>query len=368
MQADTSVGAQWRGMVAGVAWLRMVLLMALLCAGQAAAAASAEQAFPGAQWERVASPEAVGWSSPKLALAHEHSRGLSTAAVMLVVNGKVLDEWGRTQDRFNIHSIRKSVLSGLIGIAVEEGKMRLDATLGELGIDDNEPALTAAEKRATVGDLLKSRSGVYHAALYETPAMAAARPARGSHAPGSFWYYNNWDFNALNTIYEAQAGTGFYTAFAARLAQPLQMQDWRAQDGEYFKGKQSVHAAYPMRMSARDLARLGLLYLRGGQWNGKQLIPAEWIRQSLQPYSNTGADGGYGYMWWVEVQGRHLPAMRVPAGTFSAQGYGGHLVVVVPAYDLVVVHRVDTDNPRNHVNDEQFGRLLQLILDARLGK
>ncbi|CAN7419359.1 beta-lactamase family protein [Acidovorax sp. LjRoot66] len=344
---------------------RWVAGFALLLAGQAIAAPDAAP-VPGAEWERIASPEAVGWSTPKLALAREHSKGLDTAAVMLVINGKVLDEWGRTQDRYNIHSIRKSILSGLIGIAVGEGKMRIDATLGELGIDDNAPALTDAEKRATVGDLLKARSGVYHPALYESPAMAAARPARGSHAPGSFWYYNNWDFNALNTIYEAQAKTGFYTAFVERLAKPLQMQDWRAQDGEYFRGNDSIHAAYPMHMSARDLARFGLLYLRGGQWGGKQLIPAAWIQQSLQSYSDRGVDGGYGYMWWVEVDGRHLPSVRVPAGTFSAQGVGVHLVVVVPAYDLVVVHRVDTDNPRNQVNDEQFGRLLKMILDARL--
>ena len=346
---------------------RWVAGIALLVAGPAVAAPDAAP-VPGAEWERIASPEAVGWSTPKLALAREHSKGLDTAAVMLVVNGKVLDEWGPTQYRFNIHSIRKSILNGLVGMAVEEGKIKLGATLGELGIDDNAPALTDAEKRATVADLLKSRSGIYHPTLYESDAMAAARPARGSHAPGTFWYYNNWDFNALNTIYEAQAKTSFYTAFATRLAQPLQMQDWRTQDGAYFTGEASVHAAYPMHMSARDLARFGLLYLRGGQWGGKQLIPAAWIQQSMQSYSDRGVDGGYGYMWWVEVDGRHLPSVRVPAGTFSAQGVGAHLVVVVPAYDLVVVHRVDTEDPSNYVSDEQFGELLKLILDARLGK
>lgn len=341
--------------------------MFLLLAGQSVAAAATSK-VPGAEWERTASPEAAGWSSEKLALAREHSRSLDTAAVMLVVNGKILDEWGRTHERFNIHSIRKSILSSLVGMAVSEGKLRLDATLAELGVDDSEPSLTDAEKRATVGDLLKSRSGVYHPALYETPAMAAARPARGSHAPSTFWYYNNWDFNALNTIYEARAQTSICAAFATRLAQPLQMQDWREQDGAYVTGKASVHAAYPMRMSARDLARFGLLYLRGGQWAGKQLVPADWVRQSLQPHTDTGVDGGYGYMWWVAVDGRHLPSIRVPTGTFSAQGYGGHMVVVVPAYDLVVVHRVNTGIPANVVSDPQFARLLELILDARVAR
>lgn len=353
--------------------LRSMVAMALLLATMAtatfattAAAAPVAGTVPGAEWKRIASPESVGWSSDKLALAREHSKSLDTAAVMLVVNGRVLDEWGRTDERLNIHSIRKNILSSLTGMAVAKGQIRIDATLGELGVDDNEPALTASEKRATVADLLKSRSGVYHPALYETPAMAAARPARGSHAPGSFWYYNNWDFNALNTIYEARTKTSIYTAFATQLAKPLQMQDWRAQDGNYYTGKESIHAAYPMRMSARDLARFGLLYLRGGRWAGKQVVPATWVRQSLKPYTDTGADGGYGYTWWVSVDGRHLPHIRVPAGTFSAQGWGGHMVVVVPAYDLVVVHRVNTDVSNQGVNDAQFARLLQMILDARV--
>ena len=320
---------------------------------------------PTAHWERVASPEAVGWSSEKLALARKHSLNLDTSAVMLVVNGRVLDEWGRTDERLNIHSIRKSILSSLMGPAVASGQVRLDATLAELGVDDNEPALTTSEKQATVADLLKSRSGIYHPALYETAGMAAKRPARGSHAPGSFWYYNNWDFNALNTIYEARTKTSIYNAFAQQLAQPLQMQDWRVQDGSYYTGKESLHAAYPMRMSARDLARFGLLYLRGGQWAGQQVVPAAWVRQSLEPHSDTGVEGGYGYMWWVSVDGRHLPSIQVPAGTFSAQGYGGHMMVVVPAYDLVVVHRVNTDVASNVVSDAQFAKLLELILDAR---
>lgn len=95
------------------------------------------------------------------------------------------------------------------------------------------------------------------------------------------------------------------------------------------------------------------------------MVPVAWVSQSLKPYSDTGADRGYGYMWWVSVDGRHLPAIKVPVDTFSAQGYGGHMVVVVPAYDLVVVHRVNTDLAANVVSDAQFAKLLQMILDAR---
>ena len=99
-------------------------------------------------------------------------------------------------------------MSALIGIAVGHGQIALDATVGGLGIDDNPPPLTVEEKQATVRDLLEARSGVYHGANYETPDMAARRPPRGTHPHGTFWYYNNWDFNALGAIYEHAVGQG----------------------------------------------------------------------------------------------------------------------------------------------------------------
>ena len=87
--------------------------------------------------------------------------------------------------------------------------------------------------------------------------MAKQRPARGSHEPGTFWYYNNWDFNALGTIYEHATGTGIYDALDRLIAKPIGMQDYRPEDGVYFPGAASIHRAYPLRMSARDLARFG---------------------------------------------------------------------------------------------------------------
>jgi len=130
----------------------------------------------------------------------------------------------------------------------------------------------------------------------------------------------------------------------------------------------SVHSAYPFRMSARDLARFGLLYLRGGRWRDRQVIPAKWVRMSVRSYSHAGERGGYGYMWWVAEGGVHFPQMEVPAGTYSARGAGGHYILVVPAYDLVVVHRVNTDESGRSVNGAQFGQLVKLILDARQSK
>jgi CubicO group peptidase (beta-lactamase class C family) len=221
--------------------------------------------------------------------------------------------------------------------------------------------------------LLEARSGIYHPALYETPGMAARRPPRGSHAPGTFWYYNNWDFNVLGTIYERATGTGIYDALDHLIARPIGMQDYRPEDGAYFTGSASVHRAYPMRMSARDLARFALLYLHGGAWAGRQLVPADWVRESTRPYSDGFARLGYGYLWWTGDPATQPVATRssgsadgklFPAGSFFAWGSGGQYAIVIPADDLVVVSRVDRDLHLPEPKLREAARLLRLILDA----
>ncbi len=338
----------------------------LLCAVSLALPDARAQTFPGAAWERLSESEAsaAGWSREKLTAARDYAATIDTEAVMIITQGKVLDSWGAVDQKFNVHSIRKSLISALCGLQVADGKLRLQATMAELGIDDNEPALTEVEKRATVHDLLKARSGVYHPALYETARMKAARPLRHSHEPGAFWYYNNWDFNALGTIYEQECGTGIYEDFKRLIAGPLGMEDFEVADGKYVTGADSIHRAYPFRMTARDLARFGLLYLRDGQWKGTQVVPVEWVRDSVTSYSDAGSRGGYGYLWWIERNGIHLPGVTVPAGSCSARGAGGHYVLVIPALDLVIVHRVNTDIPDREVSASQFGELTRRILDA----
>ncbi len=321
---------------------------------------------PGKSWETLTDGEAAaaGWSRAKLAEARDYSTNLNTEAVFIVTRGKVLAAWGAVDRKFNIHSIRKSFLSAMYGVRVAEGKIRLDATMADLGIDDNEPRLTEVEKRATVHDLLNARSGVYHPALYETAAMKAKRPVRHSHAPGTFWYYNNWDFNALGTIYEQRAGAGIYEDFKRLIADPLGMEDYKVTDGNYVTGEDSIHRAYPFRMTARDMARFGLLYLRGGEWNGKQVVPAAWVKESVVSYSDAGTSGGYGYLWWIERDGKHFPNVTVPAGSYSARGAGGHYILVLPKLDLVIVHRVNTDIPDRRVEATEFGALTHRILQA----
>jgi CubicO group peptidase (beta-lactamase class C family) len=118
-------------------------------------------------------------------------------------------------------------------------------------------------------------------------------------------------------------------------------------------------------MSARDLARFALLYLNHGAWEGRQVVPADWVRESTQPYSRAGSGAGYAYLWWTGAAADAAPsAMKFPAGIFFALGAGGQYAFVIPAHDLVVVNRVDRDRHLPEPRQPMVADLLHLILKA----
>lgn len=324
-----------------------------------AATAAADETIHGLA--RVA-PESAGWSSEKLAAAADWARQNGSAALLLLQDGKVVFSWGLVGRKFQCHSIRKPFLSALFGIYAARGLIDLDATLADLGIDDLAPRLTPVEKTATVRDLLGARSGVYHEAAAEVQSMRDARPKRGSHTPGTFYYYNNWDFNALGTIFERRTGKRIFDAFEAEIATPIGMTDFSAADCWYsYEPDRSEHPAYCFRMSARDMARFALLYQNNGRWEGRQVIPALWVAESTTRHSlidpETGL--GYGYMW------RIIPDLTGLGRAIFHTGYGVHLMGTIPDRKLVVVHRVDTDGPFR-MTGKHLDTLVQMILAARL--
>lgn len=252
-------------------------------------------------------------------------------ALLVLREGRVVASHGDATRKVSVASVRKSLLGALYGIAVAEGRIDLSDTLDVLGIDDLAPALTPAEKQATVGDLLASRSGIYHVAASETRQMKRTRPERGSHPPGSFWFYNNWDFNALGTIYRERTGEEIFESFARRIAGPIGMQDFSTADGRYLVDPASRHPAYVFSLTTRDMLRFGELVLAEGRWQGREIVPASWLARSLSPHSRTQrGDLGYGYLWWVLD-----PAEFGPGAGFAA-GFGGQYIAVVPRHRLVV--------------------------------
>ncbi len=308
-------------------------------------------------------PEEVGFSSTAIQEAVAGFEAIGSAAVVALYDGKVFLSWGEVDREFRCHSIRKSFLSALYGIYVGRGVIDTAKTLAELGIDDIPPSLTAEEKQARVADLLKSRSGVYHEAAAEAPEMIEQRPERGSHPPGTFFYYNNWDFNALGTIFEQETGIGIFDAFEHEIAEPIGMEDFTAADGNYqYEPEKSMHPAYPFQMTALDMARFGLLYLRNGNWRGRQIVPPDWVAVSTTAHSIEDPDLniGYGMMWYV------IPEDFPVCGPgFAHSGIGVHLLLVLPEDNLVIVHRVNTFEPWT-LTGEDYLPLVGQIVDARV--
>ncbi len=349
----------------------------LACAGQRPASwvgdpRPSHDGFPHQAWEAASSTEELGWSSARIAALKANVDSVGSAAFMIVTRGKVVAAWGDTARTFRTHSVRKSFMSALIGISVAEGKIDTARTLGDLGITEKGTTLTAQERQARVIDLLQARSGVYLPAAGEIDAMREARPARGSHAPGTFWYYNNWDFNVLGTIFRRATGEDIFEAIDRRIARPIGMQDFRAEIGAYDLEGHSEHPTYAFRVSARDLARFGMLYLHRGRWRGQQLVPASWVDASLRSYSTTGDQGslatksGYGLMWWIQTNARAHPELGIPDGTFTASGNGGQRLTVIPQIETVIVNLMNTDEPGSRIGSNQWDTLLADALAARL--
>jgi CubicO group peptidase (beta-lactamase class C family) len=325
--------------------------------------------YPGKTWQHITNPGALGWSPSALERLRKALEGTQANSMLVVYSGKVLFAYGDVHKPLVIASVRKSILSALYGNYVASGKIRLDATLADLGIDDV-GGLSAKEKQATVRDLLRARSGVYHPAANKGDDSASA-PPRGSQEHGAYFLYNNWDFNALGTIFEQQTGQDIYDAFQHDIAGPVQMEDFRRSEQHKERNDRlSVHPAYHFHMTSSDLVRFGYLMLRGGNWNGKQLVPAAWVAEStrvstrvmdMHPDRLHSGPVGYGYLWWPW----DWPWAQGPfTGAYTGHGYGGQFITELPALDLVVA--LNTPQHASHpVRLWDYLMLLDILVSAR---
>jgi len=320
--------------------------------------------YPAEHWMQYKNPQDAGFSVEKLSQLRQKYNDFGGSALLIIHDGKVLLSAGQTTRRFRQHSIRKSYLNALLGIAVNEGKIDTAKTLSQLKIDDMQP-LSEKEKKARVIDLMRARSGIYLPSAFSTGTMEKNLPERGSFKPGQHWFYNNWDFNVMGYIYNLAMPGDIFSDFRKQITEPLGFEDFDSLATHYLYEKdKSFYPAYLFRLSARDMARFGLLYLRNGHWAGKQVIPESWIKISTQPYSKKifGEDDmhyGYGLMWWTykDLHGEFM---------YGAFGAGGQRISVFPESKLVLVHLTDTYRNRE-VSDDQINHLCSMLLDARTG-
>jgi CubicO group peptidase (beta-lactamase class C family) len=270
-----------------------------------------------------------------------------TEIVVALKDNEIIFEKGNTEKLINLHSVRKSIMSLLIGIANEKGFLTLDESLGSLGIDESKTPLTEQEKTATIKDLLMARSGVYLQAEAEVDYARDNRPKREQHKPSEFFFYNNFDFNILGAILEQKTGKSIGKFMEEYLAEPLGMQEFTSSNVVYDSPwpipneSLSDYPVYWIFMSARDLARVGSLVAQNGKYYDKQVISSKWLEESFKPYSkltNYNIDkeplDAYGFLWWIDTD----------KNLIWADGYGGQYMLIDPENDLVYVQRNFTGN------------------------
>lgn len=243
------------------------------------------------------------------------------------------------QQADNMKSASKSVISALIGIALARGDIiSLDQTLADYFPDML--AGTEADKGAiTIENLLTMEAGLEStsnrnygrwAVSNNWVQFALDQPMVGE--PGSDMIYSTGSTHLLSAIIERAAGISTLAYAERYLADPMGINiTYWSQDpqGVYFGGNN-------MEMRPRDMLKFGLLYLHGGEWEGRELLPREWVELSHTAHANSPRGQGrhYGYGWWL----RELAGMQVPL----AWGYGGQLIFVVEPLDLVVVATADS--------------------------
>ena len=248
----------------------------------------------------------------------------------------------------NIKSASKSIISALVGIAIDRRHLSgVDQLVAPYFPEILGPKSEPSRRTITIEHLLSMRSGLAstsnrnYGAWVQSPNWvrhALTRPLEGT--PGTTLDYSTGNTHILSAILTKAAGASTWQFAQEALAKPLgfALARWpQDPQGVYFGGND-------MLLTPRQMVQFGELYLHRGQVNGRQVVPASWVAESFVPRGRSGwSDELYGYGWWIrEMAG-------VPA--YYAWGYGGQFIFVIPALDLVVVSTSSvtvSDDRRTH--------------------
>ena len=357
--------------------------MLTACLLQLAASPASENsklAFPGVDWEKV-KPESEKYSSARLEVLRAWLKTQKTTALQVSVKGRVIFEYGDLKRVSKVASVRKSVLAMLYGKYWAAGKIDINKTVEQLGLEDVQPFLPL-EKYSTLQHLLTARSGIYLPTANEE--LTVASPRRNSQVPGTYFQYQNWDFNAAGTAFEKLTGKDIFVAVEEDLAKPIGMQDFdRSLQRKNNEMPITRHPEYAMYLSTRDMARLGLLMLADGKWKNREVMPKGWSGRittlvthshelhpmDLGAYETQIGRWGYGMLWWVWDAPAWPNTLTGPyQGAYTAIGAGGQYITVLPAADLVLTHKVDTDADGSaNLTSSQYHTILQMVIESWCG-
>jgi CubicO group peptidase (beta-lactamase class C family) len=252
-------------------------------------------------------------------------------------DGRPIATWGDPTVPEMLFSATKSIVALIAGVAYDRGWLEVDAPV---------------DGTITWRHLLQQTSG-WNGELWGKPAAADAQSAVSQAPPGSAWAYNDVRVNLLCLALTALFRTPLPAVLREALMEPLGASDtwsWHGYDTSHLDlGEQRVHVVSGgahwgggLWMSASDLALIGELCLRGGEWRGERLLSQEWLSECWRPCP---VRPDYGYLWWLNTRRTVFPT--APASGRCARGNGGrHLLWIDPERDLVIVSHWGEDVER----------------------
>ncbi len=272
----------------------------------------------------------------------------------IVRGGRIVAEWGEPRRVDMTFSVTKSFLSTVAGLALDDGLIpSVDDTVAR-AVPIPEFTADPQDARITWRQLL-TQTSEWQGTLWGKPDWADRfNPRTGKRPvlpPGSAWTYNDVRVNVLALALLHVWRRPLPQVLKQRVLDPIgasptwrwwgYRNSWVELDGLRMQSVSGGgHWGGGMFISAEDMARFGLLMLRGGRWNGRQLLSPKWIALATSP---SAVKPDYGFLWWLNAGPRPIPGASARA--FSAQGQGGNYIFVDPARDLVVVLRWTRDFP-----------------------
>lgn len=305
-------------------------------------------------------PRTRGLDSTRLAGAYALADSLPRLRCLLVArHGEILAERCRNaspDQATNVKSVSKSVLSALVGIAIEEGFLDgVEQRVAPLFQDYLDGPAGEGKERITIGHLLSMQSGLERTSGRNYgPWVASSNWVRDAirrpmvEDPGGRMLYSTGNYHLLSAILTAGTGTSTLEYARSKLGEPLgiRIPAWQTDpQGIYLGGNN-------MLLSPRAMVRFGELYRNGGRYEGRQVVPGDWVRTSLDPRTRSRWSGeAYGYGWFLGDAGGYP--------MFFAWGYGGQFIFVVPDLELTMVTTSDPIAPRGSRHLRTIHRILE---------
>ena len=289
-----------------------------------------------------------------------------TTAFLVLQNGRIRHEvyWDNYSELRNSNSFSaaKSIVSILVGIALDEGRIKsLDQPVA-----DFLPSFDTPEKRPIhIRDVLRMASGLDFHEAYNKPISDTTEAYYGDDlegliarlgveaAPGTRYRYKSGDTQILGMIVQKATGRSLSEYASEKLWQPIGAvhdAQWSLDSGG---GMEKAFCCF--YSNAHDFARIGYLYLHDGQFNGRQIVSSDYVRDSLTPINLPNRDGEntdyYGYQWWLlEHGGRQV---------FYARGILGQYIFAIPSLDMIVVRlgHERSETKRDHHPEDVYAIL-----------